>query len=299
MRAGSQIPAILFIIALFLYTGCEKDIHINPHRSVPKLVVEGTIENGKQPRVILTHSLDYFSAIDTNKIKNMFVHDANITVTGNGRTIRLKEFSRDTLNGNKYYFYAPDSITGKTFIGKVGGSYALHIATENQILDAVTTIPSHGFRVDSVWWLWGIKDQKPDTSKAFLMIRIIDPPKPGNDARYFTKRNSEPFYPGLTSVADDQVTNGTTFDFQLDRGVNKNLKIDYDDYGYFSPGDTVTLKFCNIGKATYDFWHTWEYAWSNTGNPFSTPTTILGNIPGALGYWGGYAAQYRTIIITK
>jgi hypothetical protein len=131
------------------------------------------------------------------------------------------------------------------------------------------------------------------------MARIKDPPELGNYARYFTKRNSEPFYSGLTSVADDEITNGTIFDFQIDRGVDKNDHVNFSDYGYFNPGDTVTFKFCNIDKTTYDFWHTWEYAWSNTGNPFSTPTTVLGNVPGALGYWGGYAAQYATIIISK
>lgn len=295
----SRLPFLISIATLALavmFTGCEKSISIHLHQSSQKLVVEGTIENGKPPTVILTHSLDYFSTIDTTILKGMFVHDAHITVTGNGESVQLVEHSLDTLNGNKYYYYAPDSASA--FTGKLGQSYALHISTENETLDAVTTIPAHGFRVDSVWWLWGIKDQKPDTTKAFLMVRIIDPPQLGNYARYFTKTNNEPFYPGLASVADDEVTNGTIFDFQLDRGVNKNIKIDYDNYGYFNPGDTVTLKFCNIDKNTFDFWHTWEYAWSNNGNPFSTPTIILGNIPGALGYWGGYAAQYRTIIIT-
>lgn len=287
-------PAVVFWI---LWTGCEKKISIDLHQSDQKLVVEGTIENGKQPRVILTHSLNYFSSIDTTILKTMFVHDAKILVSGDGDTVRLSEHSVDTLNGNKFYYYAPD--TAGLFIGKVGQAYSLHIEVGNKVLNAITTIPAQGFQVDSLWWLWGVKDKAPDTTKAFLMLKINDPPQAGNYARYFTKTNEEPFYPGLASVADDEITNGTTFDFQLDRGVNKNVKVSYDDYGYFNPGDTVTLKFCNIDEATYAFWHTWEYAWSNNGNPFSTPTTILGNIPGALGYWGGYAAQYRTIIITK
>lgn len=277
--------------------GCEKSISVHLHAADQKLVVEGTIENGEQPRIVLTQSLDYFSAIDTAMVKNMFVHGAEITVTGNGETVSLKEYSIDTLQGNKYYYYAPDP--SDPFRGKTGRTYSLHIVAAGKTLESVTTIPAHGFRVDSVWWLWGVKDKQPDTAKAFLMIRIIDPPQLGNYARYFTKRNQEPFYPGIASVADDQVTNGTIFDFQLDRGINKNIQIDYDDYGYFSPGDTVTLKFCNIDEATFNFWHTWEYAWSNNGNPFSTPTIILGNVKGALGYWGGYAAQYKTVIIRQ
>lgn len=288
------IFGMLIVVGL---EGCEKNVDLALHRATQQLVVEGTIENDKSPVVVLTRSQDFFSSIDTTILNNLFVHGATITVTGTGRTVALVEQEVDTLNGNRYYFYAEDSADTKRFLGRRGEQYALHIEADGQILDASTTIPAGGFRVDSVWWLSGVKDNKPDTSEAFLMARIVDPPAFGNYARYFTKRNEEPFFPGLTSVADDQVTNGTFFDFQIDRGTDKNEKIDFKNYGYFKWGDTVTLKFCNIDKATFDFWQTWEYAWSNQGNPFSTPTTVLGNVPGALGYWGGYEAAYYTIVI--
>lgn len=295
MMRGCLILGIAIAVA---WAGCEKNISLSVPKAGQELVVEGTIENGKPPRVVLSHSLGYFSEIDTTILKGLFVHGARITVTGNGRTVALTEHVTDTLNGNKYYYYAPDSTDAPWVTGKRGGTYTLHIEVEGRSYDAQTTIPSDGFKLDSVWWVWGVKDSKPDTTEAFLMARIVDPPEAGNYARYFTRRNNGPFYPGLTSVADDEITNGTTFDFQIDAGMNKNLDHDFSD-GYFNPGDTVTLKFCNIDKATYDFWHTWEYAWSNAGNPFSTPTAVLGNVPGALGYWGGYEARYVTIIIPK
>lgn len=296
MRSWLMIIAMAIVVA---WSGCEKDIRLSVPGSRQQLVVEGTIETGKAPRVVLSHSLSFFSEIDTTILKGLFVHGARITVTGDGRTVVLTEHVVDTLNGNKYYYYAPDSSDARFLTGKRGQRYLLHIEVEGKSYDAQTTIPDGGFRVDSIWWVWGVKDSKPDTTKAFLMARITDPPEAGNYARYFTRRNSGPFYPGLTSVADDEVTNGTVFEFQIDAGVNKNLPQRFSDYGYFNRGDTVTLKFCNIDEATYDFWHTWEYAWSNAGNPFSTPTTVLGNVPGALGYWGGYETDYNTLIIPK
>jgi len=43
-----------------------------------------------------------------------------------------------------------------------------------------------------------------------------------------------------------------------------------------------------------------EFSYSSIGNPFSSPTKVLGNISdGALGYFGGYASQFRTIVIPK
>jgi hypothetical protein len=56
----------------------------------------------------------------------------------------------------------------------------------------------------------------------------------------------------------------------------------------------------NIDKTTFDFWRTMEYSYQSVGNPFSTPTKVMGNISGnALGYFGGYATQYRTLIVPK
>lgn len=283
------------ILLAILGLSCEKDAHIRVHQARQSLVVEGIIENGKAPRVILTHSLNYFSALDASLLEKLFVHDAQITVTTEGSVIQLVEKEVDTLLGIKYYYYEPEQPG--TFYGQAGETYTLQIEAGDQSLSAVTTIPANGFYLDSIWWITPKKAGRPDSSRALLMARIFDPPKLGNYARYFTKCNSEPFYPGLASVADDQVTNGKVFDFLMSRGVNKNVEVDYEDFGYFEPGDTVTLKFCNIDETTYRFWSTWEYAWSNNSNPFANPTAIEGNISGALGYWGGYNAQFKTIVI--
>ena len=93
---------------------------------------------------------------------------------------------------------------------------------------------------------------------------------------------------------------GTTYSTQVDRGVNRNEEFDFEEYAFFDKGDTVTFKLANINKATFDFWRTMEYSYSSIGNPFSSPTKVIGNISGeALGYFGGYAADYKTIVIPK
>lgn len=291
---------IFFILGISICLAglsCEKDAHIQMHQTDQSLVVEGTIENGKAPKVVLTHSLNYFSSIDAAILQGLFVHDAQINVSTPYQEVQLIEKEVDTLLGAKYYYYEPSNPN--TFRGKIGRTYTLQIKIKGQTLKATTTIPAGGFILDTIWWAPGIKNKKPDSSKVFLLARIYDPQKRGDYARYFTKRNREPFYPGPTSVADDDITNGTIFVFQLPRGIPKSKEETPNDTGYFNRGDTVTLKFCNIDEATYQFWNTWEYAWGNNSNPFANPTIVKGNIPGALGYWGGYKAQYKTIIIPK
>jgi hypothetical protein len=62
----------------------------------------------------------------------------------------------------------------------------------------------------------------------------------------------------------------------------------------------VTVKVADIDKVTYDFWRTLEFSYQSVGNPFSNPVKVLGNISnGALGYFGGYAAQYHRLVIPQ
>ncbi|MEP7109441.1 MAG: DUF4249 family protein, partial [Ferruginibacter sp.] len=125
------------------------------------------------------------------------------------------------------------------------------------------------------------------------------PPGLGNYIRYFTRKNSEPFLPGENSVFDDQVIDNTTYQLQVDPGINRNNPVSFDS-NYFKRGDTVTLKLCNIDKPTYTFWSTWEFAFQSIGNPFAQPNKVIGNISnGALGDFYGYAAFYKTLIIDK
>ncbi|SEW53595.1 DUF4249 domain-containing protein [Chitinophaga arvensicola] len=287
-----------FIPVILLFSACEKDISVDLPVEAPQLVVEGTFENGMYPQVILTHSLNYFSSITPDILAKAFVHNAAVTVTDAGNNVMtLKERVIDSAN-TKFYVYGPDFTGGSArFTGKVPGTYTLRINADNKAYESVTTIPSRGMRLDSIWWTLV---QVDDSTKARLWVKITDAPAFGNYGRYFTRRNREPFLPGRNSVVDDQLVNGTTFEIPVDAGVDKNKKPDVSTDAFFELGDTVTLKFCNIDKATWDFWRTLDFAYNSNGNPFSSPTKILGNVSGgALGYWGGYTVSYKTIIISR
>ena len=129
-----------------------------------------------------------------------------------------------------------------------------------------------------------------------MYIKATDPQGLGNYIRYFTQKNIDPMLPGENSVYDDQVIDGSTYEVQLPQGVDKNDPPTRDDNFYHS-GDSVTLKFCNIDRATFKFWSSWEFAFQSIGNPFAQPNTVTGNISnGALGAFCGYAAWYKILI---
>ncbi len=289
----------IFIAALaFFFSSCEKGITFNLDATKPSMVVEATIENGQPPVVILSSSFDYFSKISPEILANSFVHDAVIRISNGTLTHQLKEYSFNTSANIKIYYYSIDSSNLATaFTGAFNTSYSMDIAVNGKNFQAVTTIPLLAKKLDSIWWKPA--PNNPDTSLVVLVAKATDPPGLGNYIRYFTKTNSDNFYPGLNSVFDDNIVDGKTYSLDVERGVNRNEKLDLENYSFFHRGDTITVKFCNIDKATYDFWRTMEYSYGSIGNPFASPTKVLGNVPGALGYFGGYAVQYKSLIVPK
>lgn len=281
-----------------MLSGCEKAITFKTDDQPSKLVVEATIENNQAPVVFLSKSLNYFTQITADILANSFVHNAEVFVSNGVFTHKLKEYSIPVGSGYMVYYYTTDSLNmGTAFVGQLNKSYSMRINSDGNEYTANTTIPAITRRIDSLWWKPAPNND--DTTKIALMIKAKDAPGFGDYIRYFTRSNSEPFYPALNSVFDDQIIDGTTYEIEVERGVDRNADRD-DDFAFFNKGDTVTLKLSNIDKATFDFWRTMEFSYQSIGNPFSSPTKVLGNITnGALGYFGGYASQFRTIIIPR
>jgi len=289
---------ILLAVLLFFLVSCEKDIEIKLKETQPRLVVDGSLENDRPPFIVLSKSLDYFGELSPAQLQASFVHGAKVSISDAAKTYALKEDSSLLGNGYLYYFYTTDiSDPLNALTGKLNTTYNLKIETGGLTYTSSTKIPEITRRIDSLW-------SEPvngfeDTNLVRMMIRATDRPGFGDYIRYFTKANTDPFYPGFNSVFDDQVIDGKTYTIQVDRGLNKNAD-NKDEDVYFHKGDVATLKLCNIDRNTFDFWRTFEFNFQGIGNPFSSPTVVTSNISnGALGYFGGYAAQFRTIIIPR
>lgn len=291
-----KLPGLLLFCCCVFFTACEKAIHFNLNSVNPKIVVEATIENGQEPQVFLTKSVGYFSTITTDILQKSFVHHADIFVSNGTLTSHLKEFALTAPGFDTLYYYAPDPADpANNFLGQFNKKYGLRIVAEGQEYLATTSIPNLTRRIDSLFWK--MAPVPADSDKAIVVLRATDPPGYGDYVRYFTQRNQEPFFPGFNSVFDDQVIDGTSYEIQVERGFDRNATL---HSAFFNRGDTVTLKLSNIDKATFDFWRTMEFSYGSVGNPFSSPTKVLSNISGdALGYFGGYASQYKTVIIPR
>ena len=280
------IIALIFSISL---VSCEKDINIELETSQEKIVVEGAIEQGLPPYVVLSKTVGFFAPTDVQSYQNSFVKGAVVTVSDGINTVQL-----DELNFSGFTFY---STTNAAIFGQVGKTYSLEINAEGKTLTATTTIPTP-IVMDSYWY----KDQPGFSNFGYLWFNLNDPPGLGNAYRIFTQRKNKDvrFIPADGSVWDDQLIDGLDVDLFIWRGHEPN-SANEDDIAetseYFQQGDTIFIKFCTIDLAHFNFWESFEIAAFSNENPFAAPATIRTNIQGGgLGVWGGYGVTYDTLI---
>ncbi|MDB5191952.1 MAG: hypothetical protein JWQ96_1515 [Segetibacter sp.] len=290
---------LLLLLTPFALFSCEKAIDITPASLKPLLVVDGTIEDGQPPNIVLANSINYFSTIDARLLTGSFVQDAVVTLTDGRKTEKLKAYKTPIGGGYNLVHYSSDSSNlANAIVGKQGSIYTLTIEHNGDKYEARTSIPVLTKTIDSLWWI-----KSPsivDTLEVLLMSRVKDPAGYGNYVRYFSKVNRSRYFAPFNSVYDDQVIDGKTYEVQVEHGVDRNQGLPSGENDYFKRGDTVTVKLTNIDKATYDFWRTVEFGYQSVGNPFASPTKVLGNVSnGALGAFCCYSVQYKSLIIPK
>lgn len=302
----------LFIAALLafaaFFASCEKDITIDLPLPEERLVVEGRVMSGNFPYLFLTRNGSFFSGNAQGLLENLFVHDAEVYVEVDGQRYLMPEYCLSTLPahlrpmvmaflGLEESEVPPFDICAYFTLdvtGEFGKTYKLEVTHSSHHLTAVTTIPNM-IPMDSLWFV-----PEPDNdSIGRLWLRMKDPDTLGNFYRYFTKRNSEAFYPGyFGSVWDDRLLNGQTVSSPIDRGYAPETEFDWSTYGRFEKGDTIVLNVNMIDRAGFDFWNTYEEQ-KRSGGPFASPTYIRSNINGGLGIWGGYGAVFDTLVVAR
>ncbi|HEY0976862.1 MAG TPA: DUF4249 domain-containing protein [Flavobacteriales bacterium] len=305
-----------------LLSGCEKEITVDVPDTPERLVVEGTIEQGLPPFIILTRTQGYFEPTSFESLSNMFVRDAVVTVTSNGQTWTLPSLCSGSLTPEQ--ILAAAALTGldpvllssgniciytsldPTHVGVIGNTYELRIEAEGKVLTSVTTIPNP-VPLDSVWFK--LAQQRPDDDTLGLAwATLSDPDTMGNSYRWMARRIShrpdgsveDPTYISpLGSSYNDKYVNGLTFDFNFIRGrqfYSNQTEDGNEETGYYKVGDTIAVKFVSLGKKEYDFYTSYDDNVGSSGDLFGTPVNAKTNINGGLGIWAGWGAYLDTIV---
>jgi hypothetical protein len=309
-----MIKFYILLLSVFFFIACEKEFSPDLSNDSNDIVVEGYIEAGRDASpayVILTKSIPFFR--EWKNGGTLFEKEAEVWVSNGKDSVRLQSFCWKDLTPEfkkqaaQTFGFNTDSISqdfdfciyidlAQKIKGEVGKTYSLRVKTKDgKTLSATTSIP-RTVPIDSALF---IKPPGINENDSMAQMRaFVKDPKGPDFYRYFTSVNGSNYESGGTSVSDDAFFDGINTKFNLFKSERRDSDTEPALWGLWKRGDTISIKFCTIDKAHFEFWNTLEYN-ANSGGPFSSYSRVKHNITGGLGIWGGYNATYLDTIVPK
>ena len=292
MKKYEILKFVYGLMFLIILSSCERVIDIELPIDGDLLVVEGTIELGEFPKVLVTRNQGFFNNFPSDFegfVDAFIIKDAIVTVNDGIQSYNLIYIE---LPIYPFFFYTSTEFTGET-----GKNYTLTVSADGKSVDAVTSIKPP-VDIDSLYFGLNVFDVNED-SLGFIYMEFKDPDTIGNAYRIYAKKRMEPFFfPVSGTVFTDQFINGRNFNIfsgQNDKPFGAQDTFVAESF-FYKLGDTVDIRLCSMDYVSSDFYNTLEAAAGGNGNPFSAPTVVKSNIKGGLGVWAGLSFSTQTII---
>lgn len=305
---------IIFIFSLIVVaTSCTKEVKIDIPGYKEQLVIDGRIETGQPPLVLISRSKDIYAPTNLDAYLNGFVSGATVTVSDGTNTVELEEICTDNLPPgseelaaaifgipaeeiSNYHLCAYTSFD-PTIFGQVGKTYSLTVEFEGKTYTSSTSILQPTALVNTFW-----KPEGELTDYGYSWATLADTPGQYDAYRWEVKYISENFFTKTFSpVFDDQFFDGLTFEFAYENPMSfEDETLDPQYLAFYKLGDTIVIKLSKMDEAVFEFMEKKYTQIYSAGNPFATPTNIPTNITGgALGVWAGYSPWYDTLICVQ
>jgi hypothetical protein len=302
------------LLLLFITFSCTKEVNIDIPGFKPELVVEGTIEAGGFPIVLLSQSASvYQETTFLEAYVNSFITSAEVKVVVDNDTIPLELFYIADLPIESQKKFAemlrfdwpeiamvPIQVYSSTTLqGIACKTYELLIDYNQKSYSAITLLPQPvGFA--------GLNFLPLEENQEYGVIKaLLNDPIEANFYKCEYKRiqdfEGQPmdllFKRSRRGYFRDRYFNGGTVDFDfssnLKRRDSTHLK-KFEDY--FRKGHLVVFKLSTMDKNVYDFFRRKRTQLDNNNSPFSSPVNLVSNVKGgALGVWAGYTPTYDTV----
>ena len=294
---------------ILLTSSCEEPF--TPTDVSPKYeyVVEGKIELSDiqiPAYVILSKSFSYFDKIDSSTFGNIYIDDADISVSDGEKEVNLDYVCIRDLDPITQLRLLSDMATKlldpnfclyidkeNKLVKDTGRSYVLNIKHDGNVITSTTSIKPRvvldstffksppGTPIDTMKMLWG---------------RLNDPADEINYYKYFAINPSKLYSSNSNTLYDDKLINGKSLDLPFPKPFDRNSEnIDPETANLYLKGDTIIFKWCTLDEAGYNYWESYQF--SNNQGPFSSYIRPTDNIDGGIGNWGGYNCQVYFLVV--
>ena len=274
---------IVSIVSLVLL--CHACVKVDDSEFDYTIAVEGWIDEGDVPYVILTKTIPIFSTLDSLAISEMVIRWAKVSVS-DGETTEI-------LTGriDKDYF-PPFVYRGTYMMGEAGKTYKLKVEYSGRVWEAETTIPKSVPLVE----ITSQNVSESDTLKTVEAL-FVDPVGEKNYYRFYTKTKREGacYIGSLMGNLDDNVFDGKEVKTTVFKGLSISQNNSFNPY--FHINDTVYVKFTTTSEFGFRYWTAYENELINSQNPFLPANKNLpSNISDGKGIWCGYGKRGYVVL---
>ena len=275
---------ILCLLLVMFCWACVKETESNA-----PIVVEGWIENGRPPVVMLHQAIGVNEDLESLEacMSEKLIIWGKVSLSSLDTTVVLT----GQLDGNyllHYRYSTPDMM------GQAGRAYDIEVEARGQKVQAHTSVP-------------------PVVPLDSVVVRVDQEPYV-NVTAYWTDPDSDNDYYALfyrfkgqveyVACGFGTVSDGSAVNHVLNTIVYKNpgsLIDTKSEKMWFRRDDTVTLKLAHIDSIGYRFWQSFQNAVSSRIPVFNTSPSngLKSNILGGYGYWCGMGVSEHRLHLEK
>lgn len=272
-----------FAVALVIWS-CAKEIELDQPPYDSKIVVDGSIEQGRPAYVFLTLSSPFLTHYDSVSIRQSFLNYGKVTLTSSEGDEEVLILVRQEQ------FFPPFVYRSVNIKGKAGVSYTLKINVLGKTVRAVTSIPEppdlKSVRLaaenDSMGYLeYVVNGAEDEISHLFTQIRSMK-----------VDKNFHPAFNPVFSVKPKSQTRVQVWRSRetLNYLSNKEgyfYSSDYHRFQYIDT-DTVWIKIGRVDDISHKVLMSMFLDIANQENPFAfNGNSLVTNIEGGIGRWTG------------
>ena len=273
---------IIYLICMLL-CGCS-DVTLPVSESL--LVIDGWIENGKRPIVMVTTSVPVRDTLGNNEdLKKYIVTWTKVTVSDGEREVVLTGMRNDD-------YFPPYLYTTSSIIGEPGKTYTLKVEEYmGRSVTAETTIPEPvSLENRKVRRSSNVKD------KYFLTGELRDNPATKDYYKVFIRKSRKDsiYTPSFLGLIDDEILSNEVEVIPINNAVNI---LSENQSSLFSADDYIFVRFSAINETAHNYWSDFDNITMAQNPLFPATSKIRSNIIGGLGHWTGYGSTtYRVSI---